>query len=501
MLLLVVYNGIIPTPSFMSNQLKFKVMVNKLVKKCSVKLNSRKQICLCFGNSTPFCIEGKAVDFTNFSSEERKKLSDLCLPTLTQYFHAKTYFDENIPPTLRHKWNLQLSKFVEDCNKALSKFPELQTKKAKDIALFVLGGCKSESLNAKITFADFLDIIINDQKGKEENPESANFQVYITLKNSLKNWEKFNYIISDLHQADYYELSNYLKNRIGKNGKKGANWERMMQCYRAVINAAISTRYNNITGCNVDNYITFDKKDEQLQFKQRSEKSIVELYNEKNNKDALTFEQVEAFKAIDPSTLIISIPTRHNGKSYTYTINNDIVCLCYDICTLMLATNGMRTKDVIRIKKELFDLENKRIIYLPHKLNRYSNDDRDIQNHSTPVRFNADIIRIFEKYKNSTNTDFLFPCKCNVCDGGKWNPSRYEDTKGCMNALLKEIGKMLNLNFKLTTYVLRKTAITCNADMIYKELKERAIEEAAKMAGTSKKYGQKNYYKCVNGIN
>jgi len=70
-----------------------------------------------------------------------------------------------------------------------------------------------------------------------------------------------------------------------------------------------------------------------------------------------------------------------------------------------------------------------------------------------------------------------------------------------MNALLKEIGKMLNLNFKLTTYVLRKTAITCNADMIYKELKERAIEEAAKMAATSKKYGKENYYKGVNGIN
>jgi len=62
----------------------------------------------------------------------------------------------------------------------------------------------------------------------------------IVLKNSLKNWNKYNCQISKLYQSDFDELSTYLKNRTGKNGKKGANWERLMQCYRAVINKAIN---------------------------------------------------------------------------------------------------------------------------------------------------------------------------------------------------------------------------------------------------------------------
>lgn len=502
MLLLVVYNGIIPTPSFMSNQLKFKVMVNKLVKKCSVKLNSRKQICLCFGNSTPFCIEGKAVDFTNFSSEERKKLSDLCLPTLTQYFHAKTYFDENIPSTLRHKWNLQLSKFVEDCNEALFNFPELQTKKAKDIALFVLGGCKEESLTPSITLGKFIDMVIDCQKEKAANPDSNNFQVYITLKNALTGWEggnKLNQPIVTLSQSDFDNLSAYLKERKGKNGKKGANWERMMQCYRAVINAAISSQFNKITGCTEKNIVKFSKQNPNTQFKVRTGKSIIELYNKRNNEGAMTFEQVEAFKRIDPTTLCVKM--RSTDRNNTKRLNNlatDKVVLCYDILSFMLYAVGIRPIDAIRISHFNFDWEHQQIVYLPAKKKRFDNDDIDVTNHIAAIPMNEGIMRIFEKYKGVEANGFLFPCPCNTKDNGKYNYKRINQFEGYMNAVIKAIGKEIGLNFIPTNYTMRKTAITLGVDNELQKAKLIAMEKVAKLAGTSAYQVSNTYYKSVN---
>ncbi len=464
------------------------------MKKCSVKLNSRKQICLYYANSTPFVIEGKVIEppYVESTTPIKKVAKYLGVEPTGNYniekvFKAKTYFNPIYCGKVAYKNNIKISEFLNLCNASLLTHPNFQT--AKEIATFVLGGCKEESLNPSITLSEFIDIIINDQRGKAENPTSMNFQVYITLKNSIKDWNKFNSQISKLHQSDFDELSTYLKNRKGKNGKKGANWERMMQCYRAVINRAIN-QYNKVTGCNENNSIKFSKQNPNTQFKQRTGKSLIELYNEKNVNGAMTKDQVKLFESINPRVLDVKI---ENGKR-SFKLCADKVCLCYDILSFMLYTGGTRPIDAIRMKYNNLDIERNQIIYLPIKKNRFANDDNELKKHLTALPLNESAKSIIDKYKPVNG--YIFPCDCNIKDTGDYAPINKCITY--MNAVIKTIGKQIGLDFIPTTYTMRKTAITLNVDEISARAKVIAMEEAAKLAGTSLFQVKDTYYKQVN---
>lgn len=503
----VVYKGIIPTPSLMFNNLNLKVMANN----CTIKLNSRGKICLCFKNSTPFVIEGKVINppYVVLTKGKRETASYLGIDLngiqlkTKDIFKAKSYFDRTLCGSVADSNNNKLGKFLDACNYVITTHPD-KFKTASEIGTFVLGGCKEESLNPSISLGNFIDIIIDSQRNKVENPDSMNYQLYKGLKNSLKDWEggnKLNQQISTLFQADYDNLSKYLKERRGTNGKKGANWEKLMKCYKAVINAAISPRYNKVTGCNETNCVKLDKQNPKTQFKQRTGKTFVELYNEKKIQGALTFEQVEAFKRINPSTLIVRLEARHNNKTYSYTLDKEKVCLCYDILLFMLSTGGIRPIDAIRISHINFDFDNNQIVYLPAKKNRFANDDNELSKHLVSVPLNNDNLGIFEKYKNCDANGFLFPCPCNIEDKGHYNYKRINQFEAYMNAVIKEIGKTLNLDFVPTNYTMRKTAITYNVDKELESLRNAATIKAARLAGTSTFHVKDTYYKQVNRMN
>ncbi len=466
-----------------------------MTKKCSVKLNSRKQISLCYGNSTPFVIEGKVINPPYVDKAAKKIANYLGVEqtgncNISEIFKAKTYFNPLCCGNIAHKNNNKLVEFLNLCNGAILVH-NFQT--AKEIATFVLGGCKEESLNPSITLSEFVDMVIENEKGKEENPTSMNYQVYKALKNSLKNWNKYNCQISKLYQSDFDELSTYLKNRTGKNGKKGANWERLMQCYRAVINKAIN-QYNKVTGCNESNFIKLNKQNPNTQFKQRTGKTLIELYNEKHLTGAMTKEQTELFKNINPSELIVRMRTRHNGKTYYYTLDTEKVCLCYDILSFMLYTGGTRPIDAIRMKYDNIDLKHNLIVYLPNKKNRFANDDDELTKHITSVPLNESALKIIRKYKPING--YIFPCSCNIKDTKDYHTINKFITY--MNAVIKTIGEQIGLDFVPTNYTIRKTAITLNVDEISERAKVIAMQETAKLAGTSLFQVQNTYYKKVN---
>lgn len=480
-----------------------------MANKCSIKLNARKQICLCFGNSTPFNIEGKVINppyWCRTGGYFKNAPIGLDIPMqefdIKQGFKAKTFFEPSYcGNVIAAKNNLKLGDFLNTCNYVLTKYPK-RFSTAKEIGMFVLGGCKEENFNPSITLGEFIDVVIDSQKGKAENPDSMNYQVYITLKNALTGWEngnKLNQPIATLSQSDFDNLSAYLKERKGKNGKKGANWERMMQCYRAVTNAAISSQFNKVTGCTEKNSVKFSKQNPNTQFKVRTGKSIIELYNEKNNEGAMTFKQVEAFKRIDPTTLCVKM--RSTDRNNTKRLNNlatDKVVLCYDILSFMLYAVGIRPIDAIRISHFNFDWEHQQIVYLPAKKNRFDNDDIDVTNHIAAIPMNEGIMRIYEKYKGVEANGFLFPCPCNTKDNGKYNYKRINQFEGYMNAVIKAIGKEIGLNFIPTNYTMRKTAITLGVDNELQKAKLIAMEKVAKLAGTSAHQVSNTYYKSVN---
>lgn len=495
-------HGIIPTPSLIIN-LNLKVMATK----CNIRLNSREQISLCFGNSTPFVIEGKVINKPYVMPTKGIRATENYLGIdlndvrhdIKKLFKPKSFFDRVVCGSIADTNNKKLGDFLNSCNNAVLTYPD-RFKTAKEIGLFVLGGCKDENTNPTITLGEYMNIIIDRQKGKAENPDSMNYQVYKTLKNALKDWEggnKLNQSISSLYQSDFEKLSKYLKERKGKNGKKGANWERLMQCYRAVINNAINDS-SIITGCTISNAVKLAKNNPTTQYKVRTNKSIVELYNEKNKKGAMTFEQVETFKQIDPTTLCVKIATRHNGKSYEYTLKKEYVDLCYDILLFMLYAVGIRPIDAIRISHKNFDWEHNQLVYLPSKKKRFNNDDNDVTKHIVSIPINEGIIRLFNKYKNTDSNGFLFPCPCNTKSMGEYNYKRINQFEDYMNKVIQTIGVIIGLDFKPTSYTMRKTAITLGVDNDLKKAKIVAIEKIAKLAGTSTMYINDTYYKSVN---
>jgi hypothetical protein len=129
----------------------------------------------------------------------------------------------------------------------------------------------------------------------------------------------------------------------------------------------------------------------------------------------------------------------------------------------MLSTGGIRPIDAIRISHINFDFDNKQIVYLPAKKNRFGNDDNELSNHLVSVPLNNDNLSLFEKYKDCNANGFLFPCPCNIEEKGRYNYKRINQFEAYMNAVIKGIGKALNLDFVPTNYTMRKTAITYNA--------------------------------------
>lgn len=483
--------------------------------KCSIRPNNRGQICLYFGTSTPFVIEGEgkvinmpyySKDGDYFKSYARHNCYGVAYPfDIKMAFKSGkgNYFSTSYCGKIACKLNEELINFVERCNSLdLTKF-----QKAKDIALFVLGGCNEEGFNTKqITLGEFIDIVIERQTNKELNPESLNFTKYITLKNALKLWDNGSILernISSIKQNDLLSFSYFIMTEKGGN-----NHYRLLTLFRAIMGFAIDNTYNINTGCTEDNRIKVTKE-----LKEKTEKATYkndwEASNDTEEKTAITLEQMDMFFNFDISTITIKYipnPKRINkttGLPYECTMGEELKALYFDIAKLELATGG-RPIDIIRLKKDHFDFQKREICYTPKKNLGKRTNNKKWKKGLLHFPFNDMILSIYNKYKDCNANGYLFPVRPNT--------HTYRDPISLYGAInhvesfvtkvIRAICNNIGVPFDAIGYTMRKSSITGEVDEMFEDYFKNVI--APKLAikyGTGEGNIMNIYYqRGINGI-
>lgn len=131
---------------------------------------------------------------------------------------------------------------------------------------------------------------------------------------------------------------------------------------------------------------------------------------------------------------------------------------------------------------------------MPVKKNRFNNktdDERKAQLANVP--FYGDMKRIYKKYADASDNDFVFPVNCNVIKGGAYDYARINHEEANINSVLKAIGGLLEVDFKVTLYTIRRSAITWLIDVA----KMPSIS-VARLSGTSILRIERTYHKDVN---
>lgn len=321
--------------------------------------------------------------------------------------------------------------------------------------------------NVVTTLGDMVEECIKEQK----ETATKNYQLYITLLNNLKgeNHKSIKGNVRTFNKPTYNGLAlidtpikdistPHLKAfaKWVKTEKKGANYRNLNTTLKHVIKVACETGLNPYK---IEYNFSKDKP-----------KRIVKNPNEQ---EVLTIEQVKKISGIKP-----------NGRF------PKLEQLYIDMALLMYHTFS-RPADVLSFHSDMIrktDKGNIVIDYIPSKKRNYEG------NESTTL-LNDFALSIINKYKNQSKGGYFLPFKMNNLkwdiEGNfeRWNTERSK-TLMRVNTYLKKVGEKIGLNFPLTLYTFRRSAIShaVNAKIL-------SPGEIAKRAGTSIEMISKHYYK------
>lgn len=311
------------------------------------------------------------------------------------------------------------------------------------------------------TFGDFLRSFIDSLKrGVNNKRPSKSYQVYANLLHKLEGeGDIINVPVNEISNTHFIQFSNFLLSLSWKEGK--CNYANLMARFKQIQRMAYNLEMN-------DNILRFQYM-KNAPYKGPQEK-----------KEALTESQYDEFQNLD----LKKIPYR-GPKSMFYKE------LYRDFCIFLYETK-MRPVDVIKsMLDQVYIAKNGKpyLKYVPEK--KKNSRERNVIT-KTPLTKKA--LEIMGKYKGKSKKGYILPFSMNdhewdLKDARSWNKwcDRKDYTMGQINTWLKKIAKEMKLDFNLTTYTFRRSALThaCargdNALMI-------ALE-----AGTSVNMLQKHY--------
>lgn len=326
-----------------------------------------------------------------------------------------------------------------------------------------------------VTLADFVATIIDEQK---QNP-SCNYQLYVSLLHNLlgENHKstkgKVTYFakpisngvtLADTPLADVgnLQLSDFAS--WVKTVKGGVNYKNLNATLLHVVNVAKGRGKNR----------------QEITYKFRSDtpKKVVVGVDKAN---VLTLEQ---FKAIERLSGSVVNPTGYRNRSYQQ--------LYLDTALLMYYTNS-RPADVLLFRSDMLKtLENGVTVltYIPYKKRGYNVTE------IVELPLPQQALEIINRYKGKSTGGYLLPFPMNetrwdltTVEGNKKWRSASNATLGNINAHLKKVGNKIGLNFPLSLYAFRRSAITTTVNLCGN------IALVAKRSGTSVKMVSKHYYK------
>lgn len=450
----------------------------------SLKLNGRKQISLFIKGNTASVNLESVLDLGQYEPQHFHKVS--IFPTSNGY---KADNDTCLVPpstaknkTIKHysKLNDAINKFVTECVRVLDSLDDdVYLEKPKQLLNLTSYGTPEQK--QVITFEQWIKRVIDLYKynNPNNNPEARTYLLFVNVLNKVKAWDNGKYLNTPITKIDnntFEAFGNWINNEL-----KGRGYANLMKNFKRIIMLAIEN--GDETGCTADNKPTFNFKKNGA----KTSKSNTELYEEECA-NAFTCEQIKRIKTLSLDS--VNVLDRHNKP-----MTEERKQIYLDMIKFAIHS-AMRPVDLIRLTKSSVRKEKDKwyITYMPVKKNRFNNktdDERKAQLANVP--FYGDMKRIYKKYADVSDNDFVFPVNCNVIKGGAYDYARINHEEANINSVLKAIGELLEVDFKVTLYTIRRSAITWLIDVA----KMPSIS-VARLSGTSILRIERTYHKDVN---
>lgn len=450
----------------------------------SLKLNGRKQISLFIKGNTASVNLESVLDLSQYEPQHFQKVS--INPTASGY---KADNDTCLTPpptaknkTIKHysKLNDAINNFVSECISVLNSLgDDVCLEKPKQFLNLTSYGTPEQK--KVITFEQWIKRVIDLYKynNPNNNPEAKTYVVFVNVLNKIRAWNNGKYLntpITEINNNTFEAFGKWINQEL-----KGKGYANLMKNFKRVVMLAIEK--GEETGCTIANKPTYNFKKNGV----KTNKSNTELYEEECA-NAFTTEQIERIKTLSLDS--INVLDRHNKP-----MTEERKQIYLDMIKFAIHS-AMRPIDLIRFTKSSVRKEKDKsfITYMPGKKNRYNNktdDERKAQLANVP--FYGDMERIYNKYADVSDNDFVFPVNCNIIKNGAYDYARINHEEANINSVLKAIGNLLEVDFKVTLYTIRRSAITWLIDVA----KMPSIS-VARLSGTSIQRIERTYYKDVN---
>lgn len=314
--------------------------------------------------------------------------------------------------------------------------------------------------NDVLTLGGFLSQLIDEMRNVTNKRPSRNYQTYINLLHKLeREGELIDVPLRDINNSHFIQFSNYLLSLADDEGK--SNYCNLMKYFKQVHKKAFERELN-------DNALRFKYTDN------------APLTDDVEKLPSLTLEQYAQFCELDLST----IPQSGVNADFYKELYHDVCMFLYELNTRPVDFIRAHTDNIVTVNGRKY------YKYVPEKKKNYKERDKVVY---TPLSEKA--LQIIAKYKGKSSKGYIFPFSLNEYDWdytnaqswNKWN-NRKNRALEMVRVWLKKVQKVLQLDFDLTLYTFRRSALThaCMAE-------NANLMQIALSGGTSVDMLQKHY--------
>lgn len=316
-----------------------------------------------------------------------------------------------------------------------------------------------------LTLGDFITQLIDEMRNGTNNKRpSRNYQTYINLLHKLeREGNLINVPIDEIVNSHFIQFSNFILSLTDDEGK--SNYLNLMKYFKQIHKKAFERELN-------DNVLRFKYTDN------------APLTDDAEKLPSLTLEQYAQFCNLDLSTIEQSGP---NAMFYKE-LYHDVCMFLYELSTRPVDFIRAHTDNIVTVNGRTY------YKYVPEKKKNYKERDKVVY---TPLSQKA--LQIIEKYKGMSSKGYIFPFALNEYNWdynnahswNKWN-NRKNRALEMIRKFLHKVEKRLQLDFELTLYTFRRSALShaCMAE-------NANLMQIALCAGTSVPMLQKHYVSNV----
>lgn len=315
------------------------------------------------------------------------------------------------------------------------------------------------------TLGDFLNQLIDEMRNGTNNKRpSRHYQTYRNLLHKLeREGNLINVPIGEICNSHFIQFSNFILSLADDEGK--SNYLNLMKYFKQVHKKAFDRELN-------DNALRFKYTDN------------APFADDEEKLPSLTLEQYAQFCELDLST----IPQSGVNADFYKELYHDVCIFLYEVKTRPVDFIHAHTDNIVIVNGKHY------YKYVAEKKKNYKGRDKVVY---APLSEKA--LQIIAKYEGKSSKGYIFPFSLNEFDWdytnaqswNKWN-NRKNRALEMVRVWLKKVQKIMKLEFDLTLYTFRRSALShaCMA-------KNANLMQIALNGGTSVNMLQKHYVSNV----